>query len=236
MSNSFLDTVVDGGYCVGCGVCAAIGRSFLRMRLDGLGLFKPERSNAPLPEGVVADLPALCPFSDRCLDEDQIGTQLYKGLGEFDRNLGYHCSVYAGFVAEGDFRQRGSSGGLGKWILCKLLETGMVDAVVQVVPSVPSESEGLLFRYQVTASIDETKNGAKSAYYPVEMSQVLQFIKDQPAVYAIVGLPCFMKGIRLLSSRSPVFKERVRFCIGLVCGHLKSARYADMLAWQLGIC
>jgi coenzyme F420 hydrogenase subunit beta len=32
-----------------------------------------------------------------------------------------------------------------------------------------------------------------------------------------------------------VLENRIPFCIGLVCGHLKSARYAEMLSWQLGI-
>jgi len=234
-ANSLLDKVVDGGYCVGCGACAAVGGSFLRMELDELGLFKPEWSKAPVPEALEADLAALCPFSDRCLDEHQIGRQLYQGLGMFDRKLGYYRSVYAGFVIEGDFRERGSSGGVARWVLCNLLGKGMIDAVVQVVPSLPSEAEGLLFQYQITASMDDVKKGARSAYYPVEMSRVLRMIEDKPGVYAVVGLPCFIKAIRLLSSRYPVFAERVRFCIGLVCGHLKSSRYAEMLAWQLGI-
>jgi len=33
----------------------------------------------------------------------------------------------------------------------------------------------------------------------------------------------------------PAIKERVVFCIGLVCGHLKSKAFADCFGWQVGI-
>jgi coenzyme F420-reducing hydrogenase beta subunit len=32
-----------------------------------------------------------------------------------------------------------------------------------------------------------------------------------------------------------ILGERIRFCVGLVCGHLKSTKYAEMIAWQRGI-
>lgn len=77
--------------------------------------------------------------------------------------------------------------------------------------------------------------GAKSRYYPVEMSKVLDWAKSNPGRYAMVGIPCFIKAVRLLQLTDPVFKERVRYCIGLFCGHLKSTRYADTLGWEMGI-
>jgi coenzyme F420-reducing hydrogenase beta subunit len=39
----------------------------------------------------------------------------------------------------------------------------------------------------------------------------------------------------LLQRKDPVIAERVRFCLGLVCGHLKSQRYAESIGWQAGI-
>ncbi|NNF04300.1 MAG: hypothetical protein HKN17_07520, partial [Rhodothermales bacterium] len=44
-----------------------------------------------------------------------------------------------------------------------------------------------------------------------------------------------VKAVRLLCDREALYQERIRFCIGLICGHLKSTAYAEMIAWQLGV-
>jgi coenzyme F420-reducing hydrogenase beta subunit len=83
--------------------------------------------------------------------------------------------------------------------------------------------------------VPEILAGAKSRYYPIETSEILQIVRTQPARYAFIGLPCFVKAIRRLQQQDSLFRERVKFCIGLVCGHLKSAAFADCFAWQMGI-
>jgi coenzyme F420-reducing hydrogenase beta subunit len=50
-----------------------------------------------------------------------------------------------------------------------------------------------------------------------------------------VGIPCFIKALRLACRESAVLKERVTFTVGIVCGHLKSTAFAEMFAWQCGI-
>jgi coenzyme F420 hydrogenase subunit beta len=44
-----------------------------------------------------------------------------------------------------------------------------------------------------------------------------------------------VKAIRRLQLQDPIINDRIKFCIGLVCGHLKSAAFADCFAWQAGI-
>src|SRR5690606_8925503 len=53
--------------------------------------------------------------------------------------------------------------------------------------------------------------------------------------YAIIGIPCYIKGVRLLSEQDNIIKSRIKFFIGLVCGHLKSDMFAKSMGWQLGI-
>ena len=40
---------------------------------------------------------------------------------------------------------------------------------------------------------EEVLAGAKSRYYPIEMSKVMDFIKNNEGRYAFVGIPCFIK-------------------------------------------
>lgn len=228
-------TVVAGGFCVGCGACTAVKNSLTSIELDEYGRFCATLDIGSSLSKIDAKVLSVCPFSDQSLNENEIGKELYGGKAAFDNRIGYHLSTYAGFVSEMDFCARGSSGGMGKWILYELFRKNLVDKVIQVEQNMPTDSDRFLYRYRVANSVSKIKSGSKSVYYPVEMSEVLRHVREHASRYAIVGLPCFIKAIRLLSAREPVFRERIRFCIGLICGHLKSTKYAEMIAWQYGV-
>jgi len=80
----------------------------------------------------------------------------------------------------------------------------------------------------------ELGTGAKSRYYPIELSGVLREIRETPGRYAVVGVPCFIKAIHLLRRIDPVVRERVTHTLGLFCGHMKSAAMVESFACQLG--
>jgi Coenzyme F420-reducing hydrogenase, beta subunit len=79
------------------------------------------------------------------------------------------------------------------------------------------------------------RRNAKSRYYPIEFSGVIKRALETPGRYAFVGVPCFVKAIRLLQEQLPVLNERIVFTLSLFCGHLKSTGFAKAFAWQLGI-
>jgi coenzyme F420-reducing hydrogenase beta subunit len=41
--------------------------------------------------------------------------------------------------------------------------------------------------------------------------------------------------IRLLSEVDEVINDRIKYTIGLICGHQKSSKFAESMAWQVGI-
>jgi len=92
-----------------------------------------------------------------------------------------------------------------------------------------------LFEYTLAKTKEDIIKGAKTKYYPVEFSEVLKLVKKNPGKYAIIGLPSYIMSLRLLSEVEPVLKERIVYTIGLVCGHQKSTKFAEYLAWQCGI-
>lgn len=233
--SELLETVVKGDYCSGCGACATVENSGIEMTVDEFGRFQPslnlEIDNPNLDVKVLS----VCPFSGQTPNEDDIGKLLFGDNCSHHELIGYHASTYAGYVAEGDFRDRGSSGGMGTWILNELFERDLIDAVIHVKQHESKANNSILFGFQTSDSIEEIRAGAKSRYYPVEMSKVLKTIEQKPGRYAIIGVPCFIKAIRLLAKQNSVIDERIHFCIGLVCGHLKTTKFADMFAWQCGI-
>jgi coenzyme F420-reducing hydrogenase beta subunit len=214
------------GLCVGCGACVGLHPD-LRLRLDRYGQFRPD---GPGAQNAAAD--RVCPFSPSASNEDQIGAERFPDAPHVDARIGRFEAAYFGHSIEGNFRKDGSSGGLTSWMACELLRRGIVDAVVHVGSS-ESEANEPLFGYRISRTEVDVRRRAKSRYFPVEISGVLEEIRNVPGRYAIVGIPCFIKAVHLARAADQVLSERILYTLGLVCGHMKSARFAESLAWQL---
>ncbi|MGR4863940.1 Coenzyme F420 hydrogenase/dehydrogenase, beta subunit C-terminal domain [Caulobacter sp. LARHSG274] len=220
--------IVRSNLCIGCGGCAA-GLTGARMQLDRYGQFKPE-GPADWRRAPSAAFAATCPFSPAAANEDQIAAERFAQAPARDAYLGRFEATYVGAAADAELRTHGSSGGMVTWTAAELLDRGLVDAVAHVVPT-PAPG----FAYTVSRSVEAVRAGAKSRYYPVEMSGVIDTIRRTPGRYAVVGIPCFIKAIHLLRAREPLLRERIVFTLGLFCGHMKSARMAESFAWQMGV-
>lgn len=226
--------VIKHGYCIGCGVCAAVSNSKINMKMNKFMMYEANIESC-LTKIELDICENICPFSDKAKNEDELYREIYSDLPYHHKKIGGYISLYAGYVNKDDFREKGSSGGVGSWIISELLKNGEIDKVIHVKNREPSKNDSRLFSYQISSSYEEVLSGAKSKYYPIELSEVLGFIRNNSYRYLIVGIPCFIKSIRLLMKQDVVFSERIKYCIGLVCGHLKSTRFADMFAWQNGI-
>jgi coenzyme F420-reducing hydrogenase beta subunit len=209
------------GLCIGCGSCAEL------MRWDKSGFLKPEPATR-VPESFSRQ----CPFSPLAPNEDEIAAERFGQAPVADSRIGRFEAAYVGHVSELGFRRNASSGGLTSWVAAELLCTGAIDGVAHVAPTDPAT--GRHFAYRISRSVDELNGGAKSRYYPVDLSQVLGQLRRQPGRYAIIGVPCFIKAVHLLRRVDPLINERVTHTLGLFCGHMKSSTMIESFAWQLG--
>ncbi len=210
------------------------------MKLNETGAYLPEaRSGLDLSDldGSTADMvSSVCPFSGDARNEDSIGEDLYGGSPEISHHevTGYYREIVAGHVVSGDFRERGTSGGMTSWLLHELLGAGQVDGVIHVA-STPGGLPGALSQYRISRTVDELLSGRKSRYHVQTLAGVLSQVKEEPGRYAVVGVPCFIKAVRLVADADEVIGGRIVFTASLVCGHLKSTLYSDYLAWSVGI-
>ena len=222
--------VAGSGLCIGCGSCAAqAGPERVAMKLDRYGQLKPSGSGAWRGRGSPA-LARTCPFSPAARDEDALSQGLFPAAPHRDPWIGRFETAYVGHAEEGAFRAAGSSGGMTTWVAAELLRRGLVNGVAHVAAS-PGEP---FFRYTISRSEADLRAGAKSRYYPIELSEVIRAIRTTPGRYAVVGIPCFIKAVHLLRAEEPVLRERIAFTLGLFCGHMKSARMVESFAWQMG--
>jgi coenzyme F420 hydrogenase subunit beta len=229
MAESLQSTVIKYDFCTGCGVCNAIEPS-IEIKPDQFGMLKafPRKETHESEEKLLK----VCPFSSSARDEDEISEDIFGHIKNKNEATGKYIKNYVGHAIEGEYRIKGSSGGGGKWILDQLILLDKVDYVIQVVSAVEA---GELFTYQVFKKGDLVINGSKSAYYPITLTNSLEFIKSNEGRYAITAIPCFSKALRNLADENIVYKERIKFIIGIICGHLKSPAFAELLGWQVGV-
>ena len=201
------------------------------MAWDAFGQRQPRGPGTAEPSAAFA---RTCPFSPHAANEDAIAAARYPRAPVADERIGRFEQAYVGHVEEGGYRAGGSSGGMVSWVAAELLASGMVDGVAHVVPTLPDANGAPFFRYRISRTFDQVSEGAQSRYYPVDLGDVLAEIRRTPGRYAVVGVPCFVKAMHLLRAEDPVIAERVTHLLGLFCGHMKSARFVDSFAWQLG--
>lgn len=236
MRKGLAETVLAGGYCIGCGACASVRGAAYAVGFNAGGMYEAKlKDETGGGGGDVLAAAKVCPFSDEAANEDELAERLLGDADKSDPALGRYLGTYAGHVAEGPYRKRGSSGGGVSWLLVQLMEAGVVDGVVHVKPNPAGSEGGALFTYAISRTAEEVANGAKSRYYPVEISKVVEEVRGAAGRFAFVGVPCFVKALRLLCEADEELKGKFAVLIGIVCGHLKSSRYADMFSWQLGI-
>ena len=225
-------TVIKGGFCIGCGVCAAASESPFVMAYDEYGMLRARLAGEDRSD---ISFVSLCPFAQEAANEDVLAKRFLPAAPHSHQEIGGFTSCLIGHVSSDEVRMRASSGGIGRWLLSQMLRDGYVDAVVHVRQNAGGASGADLYEYTVTRSEDELLATSRSAYYPVTLAQVIEMMREQEARYAVTGVPCFIKALRLLSSHDEVLRKRIAVAVGIVCGHLKSKAFAENFAWQLGV-
>jgi len=227
-----LKEIIDNDLCTGCWVCAVFDKSPYTIQLDKFGMLKAKFSwNKWLTNKESKDIEESCPFSDEAKNEDELSDIIFDKEIEKKEYVGHHIWFYAGHVSQWSYREKWSSWGMWTWILSELLNEKLVDKVIHV----KSTENSLIFEYNISESHEELQIWAKSKYYPITLFDMLTYIKNNDYRYAVVWIPCFLKWLRLYAEKNSLVKSRIHFTMGLVCWHLKSQKFWEMLAWQVWV-
>ena len=220
-------------YSEASGAVAVVDRN-IKMELNEYGLYEEKITDSEIEMN--NQVPFVSPNFNNRTSETEIANYLYSNIDNinFDKRIGYYSSLYVGYVKEGEYREHASSGGMGTWIFKELFDRNLIDYVIHVKKNKDSNNKRL-FKYDVSSSVEEIKEGAKTKYYPVEISEVMDIVKSKPGRYAVIGIPSFIYSIRLLAEADEIINERIKYTVGLVCGHQKSSKFAESMAWQVGI-
>ncbi|MCR4418628.1 MAG: Coenzyme F420 hydrogenase/dehydrogenase, beta subunit C-terminal domain [Clostridia bacterium] len=129
--------------------------------------------------------------------------------------MGPITSCYLAHAAQAEIRNAGASGGVVSAFAMYLLDGGVVDAVIAA-----KMSEGAPVRpaLVLARTADEVLACAQSKYLPIPVNDALRVVIEEPARYAVIGLPCQVRGIRKAALENPRISDRIKLCIGLFCG------------------
>lgn len=226
-----VENVVEKGWCVGCGMCAAVcPKRRLGIRWNERGEHNPVTVENAGKCGQTCDVCfSVCPAHGRTKNETEIGRELYgdvEGI-QYRAETGYYLASYIGYSNVSGHRPNGASGGMATWTLETLLTSGEVDAVIAVGRTTNPDR---FFEFRICTTPEDVRQCSRSAYYPVETSQVIRHVLENDGRYAIIGLPCVCKAIRLAQDHFPKLKQRIRYVLGLTCGHTCSRYFAEYLA------
>lgn len=225
-----IEETLDRGICIGCGACSVITNGVVPIQLDASGIYRADVSQTP--EEVVREASQVCPFSDEAQSEEALGApSLDPALAQHDPLAGVYSASFVARVSDDQYVVESSSGGLTSWLVGELSNSGLIDAFISVSSSTESSE---IFTYAVK---DAEKYGTsrKSAYFATTLNEALKVVEESDKRFAIIGVPCYIKAARLLSDKDPILRQRLRFFIGLVCGHMKTQNFGRSLAWQLGV-
>jgi coenzyme F420 hydrogenase subunit beta len=223
-----LETVVSPGYCIGCGVCAGLcPEKKLAMTENEYGEYLPScLEGCDRNCGLCA---SVCPFFRNEDNESTLAARKFggeSGVAE-DPVLGYVTGAYVGYNTDTAARQRSASGGLAHLVLQELLRRGEVDAVLA-----PRPIDGRpWFRMHVHEDEASVAQSRGSVYHVMPWDEVVRtVIEGGERRYAVIGLPCVIKALRLAQQRMPKLQRRIPYALGLTCGTVKTLAFPDTLA------
>ena len=228
-------SVIRNGYCIGCGACSYVNATVFNVKMNKYGMYEVTFNKNRITEDIIEQASKICPFSDLALNEFEISKNKEK-FYKYDDKLGFYRNLYIGYVKSNNLRVKSSSGWLLTWFLSDLLKKKFIDGVIHVKPCYNIKNSKYLFKYSISENVNSIRKGSGSHYYPIEMSEILKLLKESKYdKYAFVGLPCFIKSIKLLSNHYPLIRSKIKYLIGLVCGHLKATSFSDFICLQCSI-
>ena len=206
-----ISTVVDGGLCMGCGICTVVCQA------EAINMRKCLRTGIILPE--VND--TRCIACGRCIQVCPGAEVDFASLTKWFLNrdysnelLGIYETAYFSHANDHEIRFRSSSGGLVTALLLRMLETGHTHGalVARMDPVDPLQVECFLAKTK-----NEILSASGSKYCPVSIGSALRQILHVGGRYAIVGLPCHIHGVRKLEQINPEVCSHIIAHFGLVC-------------------
>lgn len=209
MGFSTLSEIVDGGYCLSCGLCAnLVPEGVIDMAFTPDENLRPVATR-PLSADENARIARLCPgvsMDAKLTDED-------------DPVWGRILATWEGWASDLDTRFRASAGGVMTAINHYLLASGRADFILQARAAGPDAltSEPVMIR-----DPDELLSGSQSRYAPSAPLSMIEKALATGEKFAVSLKPCDIAGVRNLQAADKRARDQIVFTQAMFCGTVPS--------------
>ncbi len=223
-----LDAIVEGGLCIGCGLCQAVaGAQNIQIVLTPEGRERPV-ARRPLDAATVERINAVCP-----------GTRVAGAPDGMDNPRAAHDVVWGpaeqlaiGYAGDPQVRHRASTGGVLTALGQYLLASGRAEFILHV-----SASAAAPMRTERSLSFDSASvlEGAGSRYGPAAPLKDFTALLDRGRPFALIAKPCDISAVRNLARIDPRVDRYLRYALTFVCGGASDLTKSEEVAAGFGV-
>ena len=225
--------VVNSGLCSGCGTCVSLcPQSAVDLVIDRVkGVYIPKTDGEKCNWCGICF--KVCPGHSANPTQTNPEETIQDEETELNNVLiGNRHDCYIGHSSNQKTRHDTTSGGLVTQLLVFALEEQIVDGAltIRMNEERPLEPEPFIARTRV-----EIVSASKSKYCPVPANIALREIRQHEGKFAVVGLPCQIRGIRKAEALDKRLKERIILHMGLFCSHTVNFVGTEILLGKIGV-
>jgi coenzyme F420 hydrogenase subunit beta len=228
-----LEQIVEGGLCIGCGLCQAVAG------LDSAGaeriqiVLTPEGRDRPLAVRAL-DTATLERINQVCPGTRVEGARPGDQSAEAARDTVWGSAerLAVGYAGEPGVRHRGSTGGVLTALGQFLLVSGRVKFILHVAAS---RSEPMRTARALSFDAAAVLEGAGSRYGPGSPLHDFAAVLERREPFALIGKPCDIAAARNLARVDARVEQYLRYALTFVCGGASDLTKSEDVARHLNV-
>jgi len=147
--------------------------------------------------------------------------------------VGDYKEAYTAYALDDRIRLGGASGGVATALLTCALQEGYIDGAL-VCRTAVSNQKKVRTRFFIAKDKSQLLLSQDSKYVGTSfVPEALRLIDNFDGRLAVVGLPCDLTVLQKRISRDPQLAQKIRFTIGLFCGHNSQPQLIDNIVDKL---
>lgn len=219
--------VAERQLCCGCGACAYISPTDIRMVDDVANGRRPMVSSVDSPSA--REAMKVCPGARLAHDPNHFPAG---SIAELIPGWGPILEVWEGHATDEEVRYAGSSGGAASALALFCIEQGGMHGLLHI----DARPDAPIFNHTVLSTgREQVLRATGSRYAPASPCDGLSMVESAPGPCAMIGKPCDIAAARNAAGLRPSLDEKLGLTIAIFCAGTPSTQGTIEMLKQLGV-